>query len=291
MTRSDYRTGVSLLLAATLCAAVVTPAGAQRINGDQAKTASSGPSRVIGIYANGCIAGARRLPPNGSGYVVLRPQRNRHWGHPRLLRFVRAFGAWVRERYGRVALVADLSAPRGGPITGHASHEVGLDGDIRFLLLRPKGVSNRYLLDPPYISMLNADKTAIDRKRWTRRQVAMVRFAASYPSVDRIFVHPVIKRELCRAVGGGPQRRAWLRKVVDWYGHHAHMHVRMKCPADSPQCIKQIPLPKGTGCGWRNARWFRKILPAYRRWLRSGKKARPKPPPELPTACLILFNR
>ena len=262
-------------------------AHAQKINGDSAKAPSRGPARVIGIYANGCIAGARQLPAHGRGYTVIRPQRNRNWGHPNMVRFVRGFGRWVAGRYGRVALVADMSAPRGGPISGHASHEVGLDADIRFVLLKQNGVSRAYRARPPEVSMLNGAGDTIDRARWSGRQIAMLRYAARHAGVDRIFVNPVIKRALCRQVKGD---RGWLRKVVPWFGHSAHMHVRMKCPADSPQCIKQIKLPPGTGCGWRVRRWFVKILPAWRRRLKSGVKPKRRPPPELPTACLILFS-
>lgn len=276
-----------------LSAIWLPPALAQPVSGDDAKRPTRGPARVIGIYANGCIAGAKRLSPIGTGYVVLRTQRNRHWGHPKLIRFVRGFGRWTRQRYGQVALIADLSAPRGGPITGHASHEVGLDVDIRFLL-KPRGTVNlRYRMDPPEISMLTADRRKINRRRWSGRQVAMLRYAAQHPGVDRIFVNPVIKRELCRSVRGD---RAWLRKVVPWFGHHAHMHVRMTCPADSPQCIKQLKLPPGPGCGWIVQRWFVKILPAMRKWRKAAAKkpksaTKRRPKVILPTACLILLNQ
>ena len=277
---------------ACLAAAVLMLAApgshAQRINGDDAKRPSTGPSRVIGIYANGCIAGARRLPPDGRGYVVLRLQRNRNWGHPKLIRFVRDLGRWVQQRFGKVALVADLSAPRGGPITGHASHEVGLDADIRFVLKAGGGVSPTYRARPPRISMLTADGKTVDRRRWTDRQIQMLRFAARYPGVDRIFVNPVIKRALCRDVRGD---RRWLRKVVPWFGHDAHMHVRMSCPPDSPNCLKQAKLPKGDGCGWQVRRWFAKLLPAWRRWKKSGAKTKPRPPRVLPRSCLVLFRR
>jgi penicillin-insensitive murein endopeptidase len=275
-----------LLVAAALLPP--TAASAQPVNGDDAKRPSGGPARVIGLYANGCIAGARRLPPKGQGYLVLRQQRNRHWGHPKLIRFVRDLGRWVQRRYGKVVLVADLSAPRGGPISGHASHEVGLDADIRFVLKDADGVSPAYRARPPQISMLANGGKTVDERLWTERQIQMLRFAARYPGVDRIFVNPVIKRALCRQVHGD---RRWLRKVVPWFGHDAHMHVRMKCPANSPRCIRQSSLPQGDGCGWRVRRWFVKLLPAWRRWKKSGAKVKRRPPPQLPTACLVLHGR
>ena len=43
------------------------------------------PSRAIGTYAKGCLAGGIALPINGPAWQVMRLSRNRNWGHPRLL--------------------------------------------------------------------------------------------------------------------------------------------------------------------------------------------------------------
>src|SRR3954470_403139 len=43
------------------------------------------PTRVIGFYARGCIAGAEGLPINGDIWQVMRLSRNRYWGHPDLV--------------------------------------------------------------------------------------------------------------------------------------------------------------------------------------------------------------
>ena len=56
-----------------------------------------------------------------------------------------------------------------------------------------------------------------------------------------------------RAGGAGrapPPRRlrsiwGWLRTVRPWWGHHDHLHVRLKCPADSTGCESQPPLAAG----------------------------------------------
>src|SRR5216684_2300624 len=40
------------------------------------------PTRVIGFYAKGCIAGAEALPINGDTWQVMRLSRNRNWAHP-----------------------------------------------------------------------------------------------------------------------------------------------------------------------------------------------------------------
>ena len=88
--------------------------------------------RAIGSYAKGCLAGAVSLPINGPAWQVMRLSRDRNWGHPRLLDFLERFAADARTLDGWPGLlVGDMSQPRGGPmITGHSSHQVGLDVDL-----------------------------------------------------------------------------------------------------------------------------------------------------------------
>ena len=48
------------------------------------------PTRVIGFYSKGCIAGAEQMPVNGDTWQVMRLSRNRNWGHPDTDRAVEA---------------------------------------------------------------------------------------------------------------------------------------------------------------------------------------------------------
>src|ERR1700761_1077871 len=43
------------------------------------------PTRVIGFYSKGCIAGAQPLPINGETWQVMRLSRNRNWAHPEIV--------------------------------------------------------------------------------------------------------------------------------------------------------------------------------------------------------------
>src|SRR5438445_11119205 len=46
------------------------------------------PTRVVGFYAKGCIAGAEALPLNGDTWQVMRLSRNRYWGHTDMVALV-----------------------------------------------------------------------------------------------------------------------------------------------------------------------------------------------------------
>src|SRR4029078_5656442 len=88
-------------------------------------------ARAIGSYAKGCLAGGVSLPINGPDWQVMRLSRNRNWGTPQLLDFLERLSSAARAFDGGPGLlIGDMSQPRGGPmLTGHTSHQVGLDAD------------------------------------------------------------------------------------------------------------------------------------------------------------------
>ncbi|QIK39087.1 penicillin-insensitive murein endopeptidase [Caldichromatium japonicum] len=246
---------------------------------------SSGMTQVVGSTASGCIAGADPLSASGPGYVSVRRYRNRYWGHPELIRFIQDLGHAQMKRTGRLVLIGDLSQPRGGPMpSSHRSHQNGLDVDI-WLTLADSPEAARRLMDnnPDPPSMVAVGGRSVSAA-WGRDQFALIEIAARHPLVDRIFVNAAIKQELCRIAGSD---RAWLRKVRPWWGHDAHFHVRLRCPADSPGCDPQKPLPEGDGCGSDLAWWLSDEV------LRGLAKAKPpakRPEPELPPACRTLLH-
>src|SRR5271157_6294974 len=89
-------------------------------------------ARSIGYYWRGCLAGAKALPVDGESWQVVRLSRNRMWGNPAMIAFLERFSRKAKaEGVWNGILVGDISQPRGGPmLTGHASHQVGLDADV-----------------------------------------------------------------------------------------------------------------------------------------------------------------
>src|SRR3954452_23622163 len=90
------------------------------------------PTRVIGFYAKGCIAGAEELPITGSTWQVMRLSRNRNWAHPEMVKLLERLAANAHnDAASPVIQGGDMSQPRGGQIfTGHAIHQRGLDADF-----------------------------------------------------------------------------------------------------------------------------------------------------------------
>jgi penicillin-insensitive murein endopeptidase len=214
-----------------------------------------GPARSIGGYADGCLAGGVPLPISGPAWQVMRLSRNRNWGNPKLIAFLERFGANGQKVGWNGLLVGDMSQPRGGPmITGHASHQVGLDADIWFTPM-PDHVQSREEREfSSAIDVVAKDRLDVDPEVWTRTRTALIRAASEDPAVTRIFVNAAIKKAMCREAGAD---RAWLWKVRPWWGHAEHFHVRIACPPDSPDCKPQPPPDAEDGCGHELDFWFK----------------------------------
>lgn len=245
------------------------------------QTPADGPPRSIGQTNNGCIAGAHTLPLEGDGYQVMHIERNRFYGHPLLIRTIQNLGKQVKQHKLGLLQVGDLGQPRGGPMAfGHRSHQTGLDVDIWFNLdVKRLAGSNDLRSNISAPSMLNASKHGLDRQVWTDDQASLLELAAKLPGVDRIFVNPYIKKELCDQAQGD---RSWLRKIRPWYYHDDHLHLRIPCPPDSAACEDQEPVPYGEGCDAGLDWWFQH-LPADN----PPTPAPPKPP--LPEACRAIL--
>ncbi len=241
-----------LMVAAAMAAVVGAPAGlrAQPDPWAAVRLPTAGTPRVIGSYTAGCLAGAVSLPLDEPGYQVLRPQRHRFYGHPATIAFVRRLAAEAARRSLGTVLVADMAQPRGGPMpAGHASHQLGLEVDI-WLRLPNKPLSEAQLAAPREEPMVKDGR--IDPRAWGPAQAALLRLAAEAPGIDRIFVNPAIKAELCRSARGD---RAWLERIRPWWGHDEHFHVRLACPPDQAGCVPQKPVPADDGCGSDLAWW------------------------------------
>ncbi|UWP93659.1 penicillin-insensitive murein endopeptidase [Aliiroseovarius crassostreae] len=257
---------IVLGLLATLSSPVQAERPAKELFG-KAQAGSAQRAASYGSYAKGCVAGAVQLPQTGPTWQAMRLSRNRNWGHPELVDFVQDLSRKAARQTGWKGLyIGDMSQPRGGPmLSGHRSHQIGLDADIWMLPPTRLNLSVAEREKISSISMRRA-KGAYVNGSWTRQHHNILKAAAQDPRVARIFVFPGAKVQMCKDEKGN---RAWLRKIRPWWGHHYHFHVRLKCPKGARGCENQAPPPKGDGC--KDAeKWVQDIL--Y-----------PSPPPPKPS--------
>ena len=246
---------------------------------------SLGHAMAIGYYPRGCLQGGVPLPVTGPTWQVMHLERNRNWGHPSLVKFLEKFAPLAAKATGwKGILVGDMAQPRGGPLPfGHMSHQIGLDVDIWFMPMPDRVLSKDERQNISAINLVSDDWKHLNPKTWTPQHIAFIKTAAEQPDVERVLVNAAIKQELCRVED--KKDNSWMSKVRPWYGHHDHIHVRLKCPADSPNCRKQPPVPGDDSCSAKSLEyWFSdKVL--------HPKPKPPGPPPkpitlaDLPPAC------
>src|ERR1700720_2475823 len=143
------------------------------------------PTHVVGFYAKGCIAGAEALPINGETWQVMRLSRNRNWAHPDMVALLERLATKVHKDAGWPGiLVGDMSQPRGGPmLTGHASHQIGLDADIWLTPMPDHRLSRDEREEMSAVMMVRSDRLDVDPKVWTPGHLIMIRAAAQEPTV------------------------------------------------------------------------------------------------------------
>ena len=250
----------------------------------QVSTPTAGPPQSIGFYTAGCLQGAQALPLDGPGYEVIRISRNRYWGQPVTLDFIKTLSEKVRAAGQAPLYIGDIGQPRGGPaISGHASHQTGLDADIWFERQPGPPPAPAERENPRLRSLVRDADDGIDDGVFTQQHVALLRLAAEMPHLDRIFVNKWIKQRLCQTVTGN---RAWLNKLVVWVGHDEHFHIRLHCPPGNPQCQPQAGYYADDGCGEPLDLWF------TRPPVKLPPPDAPQAPyrPKLPAACTAVLK-
>ena len=97
-------------------------------------------------------------------------------------------------------------------LTGHASHQNGLDADVWFTTRsrRPTNTEREGLQSASFVAGRKTLKST-----WGPAQANVLAAAANSADVNRIFVSPPIKRYMCRQY----PTASWLYRLRPWWGH------------------------------------------------------------------------
>ena len=268
-----------------LVAAMVLPAASQaealanQLFGAK-KDASQQASMPIGAYAKGCSAGAVQLPETGPTWQAMRLSRGRNWGQPVMIDYLQDLSRAAVAVGWKGLYIGDIAQPRGGPmISGHASHQIGLDADVWML---PPSRLNLSRADREKISSIpvrSRDQRSVTQN-WTRSHHALLKAAASDGRVDRIFVAAAVKLEMCKTARASD--KSWLQKIRPVAGHDTHFHVRLKCPAGASACETQKPTVAslsngGNGCDETLNWWVTDYLNPPKATSKTPKKKKAAP--------------
>ncbi|TMV11276.1 penicillin-insensitive murein endopeptidase [Arenibacterium halophilum] len=289
LTRLCARLAVALALALPT-GALAEPLAKQLFGGKS--TPSRQQSAAFGSYAKGCMAGGVQLPETGPTWQAMRLSRNRNWGQPELVDFINDLSRFAARQPGWKGLyVGDISQPRGGPmLSGHRSHQMGLDADIWMLPASRLNLTRNERENISSISLRRANGAYVN-DNWSRAHHEILREAAKDKRVARIFVFPGAKVQMCNDEKGN---RRYLRKIRPWWGHHYHFHVRLACPRGMRGCEDQAAPPPGDGCD-EARKWARDILNPPKAKPRDPNAPKPKPRREyvladLPQQCSAVLR-
>lgn len=244
-------------------------------------------SQVYGSPSNGCIAGALGLSDKEESFQIQRWGSDRHYAHPLMLQYLQDLRARAASLDLPPLLIGDLSRKYGGPYgssSSHASHNTGLDVDLPFDFAEPR--KSQYELEHPKDNYIVTGQKV--RSSFTPEIASYIKLAASDPRVDRVFVAPMIKKHMC-ALYEGKDDSGFLHKLRPWFGHRAHMHVRLNCPSDSPNCVIPTPIPEGSGCGYEVESWF--LPPPPKTQSANSTPKKPKAKKVLPPQCPLILQQ
>ena len=244
------RQAIALLICLTLATGASAQTPAKQLFGAKPAPSATRPA-PLGTYARGCLGGAEQLPETGPTWQAMRLSRNRNWGHPEAIRFVKRLSQDAVKAGWNGLYIGDISQPRGGPmLTGHRSHQIGLDIDIWMKPAMDLSLSRQARENLSSISVRASNQKAVN-SNWTPAHHEILLAAAKDTSVARIFVTAPAKLKMCADERGD---RTYLRKIRPWWGHHYHFHVRLNCPRGARNCVEQDPIPPGDGC--EDAVWW-----------------------------------
>ena len=193
-------------------------AGSARwVHGDYLDTSGSSGGGGLPTSSVGYV----QLPASGPGYVRMSPA-SESWGLPALVYGLIDAGAQLNADHASWGdfPIRDLSLENGGPISGHASHQVGEDVDIRLLRTdgQPWGTT---IYDSTY--------------SYTRNRTALTNYLSTNINIELLFfndsnVFSMIPSSSsnryaeCTQVTSGSNG---LSYVMCWPNHHDHFHLRM----------------------------------------------------------------
>ncbi len=246
------------------------------------QTPSTGATEIFGTFQAGCITGAKPLALEAPGHFVVKRWRNRSHGHPVMISYLNNISQKLVENKYPTMIVEDIGYPRGGPfLNGHNSHNIGLDVDIslRSVVQLPTPEESDAWVSPSYV-----DDRKFIKANWGPDQIHLTEVAANAPEVNRIFVAPAIKKYFCEKNPTAP----WLYKLRAWWGHDDHLHVRLSCPADSPNCKNQAALDSNdNGCNSADFIWWfsAEADKEWEKMQRPDPNPQPRPFPTLPAQC------
>lgn len=253
MLRAVTAGGSAAIAALALLCAVAAPASAVRDAEINLRPPAGMRSRSMDFaWEGGLRRGMRLAQSQYVHHVGEYTDKGNFYGTWELVQLLERAARRVAFRIpGARLAVGELSAPKGGRIAGHRSHQSGRDVDIGFYMTTADGqpyhgwafaeFNGRGVGTGPN-AMLRFD----DARNW---ELVKKLVSDAEARVQYIFVGRKLRQRLlsyARATGAPPRTieraAAVMTQPAVGHPHRNHFHVRIYCPpADRPRCRDQAP--------------------------------------------------
>ncbi len=212
------------------------------------------PTEPIGYYSDGSLRHGQRLPDQGPGFMKLFLDRNRSFGAAEMINMITKATAGLNEAFPNLdrLQIGDIAKEGGGKVSDlHTSHQNGLDVDVTYFRLNHKEQAPEHITG---FSETMVTGGRISKNFDTPRVWEFLKKLHENGQVQRIFMDPVIKKEICRLARLKKEVVSFeevLRSLRPYPGHADHMHIRLRCPLEAKECRAQEDPPAGSGCAGR----------------------------------------
>ena len=183
------------------------------------------------------------------GFDVAHPERKAYYATSELAYLIEKMGVFTRKvAPDHILYLSDIAKKNGGKFGSHKSHQNGLDIDVAFY----------FKADKSSASFVNALRNGKPIGDWMMEpQWQLFKYITSSNFVDRIFVHPGLKKAFCdHAIKNGEIKESTrsgvayetLRRLRPEKNHDDHFHLRIKCSESQIRCRQMAEPAQGTGC-------------------------------------------
>lgn len=183
------------------------------------------------------------------GVDVIRPERKAYYATNELTHILDMISKMSYTLTpGYKSSIGDVSREKGGKLFKHKSHQIGVDADVAFYFKNK--TFQGYLASAVMVNKLHPDW--MYEQQWT-----MFKKIQETGFIDRIFIHPLMKKKLCEhAIKLGELTKGdskslaaqTLRRLIPEKDHHDHYHLRVKCSSAQARCRQMAEPPQGSGC-------------------------------------------
>jgi len=200
-------------------------------------------NQAIGYPDDGKLRNATVLKDfKGSGdlFVIVAPERARFYATHEMATMIARLGQFAQLGDIQKIYVGNISAVKGGPISPHKSHQIGMDADLGYPTADGKVTFPTVVRN----NTLNSSAYSVKKTYELFKQA----FKQKDIQTEKIFADRLIIKDLCKYAAQANDFNSSDKELVQNMfkninhvdGHGNHFHIRVKCTKYQPACRSKV---------------------------------------------------